>query len=67
LTFILIATLLFCAWVQEDIRPAFPGGTAAFSRYVSKNLKYPEVANLIGLSGKVYVNFTIEKNGSVQM
>lgn len=63
--FILIATSSYYVHGQEEVRPAFPGGTPAFSRYILKNLKYPDVAAVIGLTGKVYINFTIEKNGSV--
>ncbi|HTE00739.1 MAG TPA: TonB family protein [Mucilaginibacter sp.] len=45
--------------------PLFPGGLTAFSKFVTNNLQYPEVAKLIGLTGKVYVSFAIDKDGSV--
>lgn len=48
--------------VQE---PGFPGGFSAFSQYISKNLKYPDVAAIIGLTGKVYVNFSVDEDGNV--
>lgn len=50
---------------QEETRPTFPGGVPAFNKYLLKNIKYPEVANIVGLTGKVNVRFTVEKNGSV--
>jgi protein TonB len=48
-----------------DIEPKYPGGIAAFDRFIDQNLKYPEVASLIGISGKVYLTFVIEKDGKV--
>ncbi len=45
--------------------PTYPGGTPAFNKFIIKNLKYPEVAKIVGLSGKVYVSFTIDRDGSV--
>jgi protein TonB len=50
-------------FVEQE--PVFPGGTPAFGKYIVKNLKYPEVAHIVGLSGKVYVSFVVEKDGSV--
>lgn len=46
--------------------PEFPGGNDKFGKFISDNLKYPEVARLIGISGTVKVWFTIGKNGAVQ-
>ncbi len=34
-------------------------------QFVSRNFKFPEMARQMGISGRVYVNFVIEKNGSV--
>lgn len=34
-------------------------------KFISKNFNYPEMARQMGISGKVYVNFVIEKNGKV--
>ena len=50
---------------QEEQKPEFPGGIKAFNKYIAGNLKYPEVANLVGLEGKVYISFVITKNGSI--
>ena len=46
-------------------RPIFDGGTSAFNKYIIKNLKYPEVAKIIRLSGKVIVSFMVDSDGSV--
>ncbi|WP_419788694.1 energy transducer TonB [Mucilaginibacter sp. SP1R1] len=45
--------------------PEYPGGMEAFAKYISKNLKYPEVARLIGISGRVVVSFVVERDGKV--
>ena len=45
--------------------PAFPGGEAKLMEYVSKNIKYPQIARETGVQGRVYVNFVVEPDGSV--
>lgn len=43
-------------------KPDFPGGIENFYKFVGENYKTPEQPNL---KGKVYVTFTIEKDGSL--
>ncbi|RZL46499.1 MAG: energy transducer TonB [Pedobacter sp.] len=45
--------------------PEFPGGMAAWSKFIQKNLRYPYTAQENGVQGKVFVSFVIEKDGSV--
>ena len=45
--------------------PVFPGGIPAFYKYITTSLKYPQVARILGLTGKVYISFVIDKDGSV--
>jgi protein TonB len=45
--------------------PEFPGGEAAFYAYLRKNVVYPQFAKEAGISGKVYITFVVEKNGSI--
>ena len=45
------------------VKPEFRGETWAF--YLSHNLRYPEEALKNKITGKVYVSFIIEKNGTV--
>lgn len=45
--------------------PEFPGGMAAWSKFLQKNLRYPYMAQEAGIQGKVFVSFVIEKDGSV--
>ncbi len=58
----------------EDV-PVFPGCKNAndkrvcfqemMQKHIRKNFKYPENAIAMGLEGKVYVQFTVQKNGTV--
>ena len=45
--------------------PVFPGGEQALMDYVSKNVVYPNEAQEKGISGRVFVSFIVEKDGSV--
>lgn len=49
--------------VEEQ--PEYPGGMKAFYQYVGENLNYPEQARRLGIEGRVYVQFIVEKDGSV--
>ena len=45
--------------------PQFPGGVEALMDYVAKNVVYPQEAMDKEISGRVFVSFVIEKDGSV--
>jgi protein TonB len=45
--------------------PDFPGGQAALMQYLAKNIKYPKEAIEANITGKVFVQFVIEKDGSI--
>ena len=45
--------------------PQFPGGEQALFDYVSKNVVYPKEAQEKGISGRVFVSFIVEKDGSI--
>lgn len=45
--------------------PVPPGGMQAFYKYVSKNMKYPRNAVRAGAEGRVFVQFVVEKDGSL--
>ena len=48
-------------------KPGFQGGDAnAFSKWVAKNMQYPESARAADIEGTVVVKFTIGKNGAVR-
>ncbi|MBP3253135.1 MAG: TonB family protein [Bacteroidales bacterium] len=44
---------------------SFPGGTAELTKYLAQNIKYPQQARETGTSGKVYLTFVVEKDGSI--
>ncbi|MFD1258216.1 TonB family protein [Mucilaginibacter terrae] len=43
--------------------PSYPGGINAFNKMILSNLKYPELAQLIGISGRVVVSFVVDTTG----
>lgn len=48
-----------------EFMPKYPGGDAAFFKDLMGDLKYPDLAREMGISGSVYVQFVVEKDGSV--
>ena len=51
---------------QAVERPgSFPGGDAAMLKWIKENLIYPESARINGITGRVFVSFIIEKDGSI--
>jgi len=48
-----------------DSLPRFPGGQEAMMKFISDNLVYPALAREMGVSGKVYIQFVVEKDGSI--
>ena len=49
--------------VEND--PEFPGGMEALYKYLRENIKYPQLAKENNITGKVYVTFVVEKDGSI--
>lgn len=45
--------------------PQYPGGGAALDRFIQANIKYPAEAKSQGIQGKVYVQFIVEKDGTL--
>ena len=50
--------------IVEDM-PEFPGGMDAFYKFIGKKVKYPAQARRMGIEGRVYLQFVIEKDGSI--
>lgn len=48
-----------------DFPPEFPGGFEAMSHFLSQNIKYPKDAIDKKQEGKVFVNFVVEKDGTL--
>jgi|MDSW01.1.fsa_nt_gb protein TonB len=45
--------------------PSFPGGDKALLQWIAKHTEYPPIAKEYGITGRVFVKFTVEKNGSI--
>ncbi len=48
-----------------EVQPAPIGGMKAFYEFVSKNLKYPNKAARMSIEGRVFIEFVVEKDGSL--
>jgi len=48
-----------------DEKPSFPGGSNSLLDYLSTNINYPKKALKKGITGKVFVQFVIDKNGKI--
>ena len=51
------------SYVEE--MPAFPGGEKKMIEFILSNINYPPVARENNITGKVYVKFTVDKNGKI--
>jgi TonB family protein len=52
-------------FVVEDV-PHFPGELPALKKYLAEHVKYPPKAKKKGITGTVWVNFTVDENGQVK-
>ncbi|MBN2237097.1 MAG: energy transducer TonB [Bacteroidales bacterium] len=50
--------------VVEEM-PEFNGGMASMYRFIGRNIEYPRQAKEMGISGKVFITFVVEKDGSI--
>lgn len=48
-----------------EVYPEFPGGMAAWAKFIQRNLRYPYMAQDANVQGKVYLSFVVEKDGSI--
>ena len=48
-----------------EIMPSFKGGEKALYEFLAKNMRYPAMANGENLEAKIYVQFVINKDGSI--
>jgi protein TonB len=46
--------------------PTFPGGDSELFSYLSKNIKYPTIAQENGIQGTVYMRFAVSKSGDIE-
>ncbi|MBL7964102.1 MAG: energy transducer TonB [Flavobacteriales bacterium] len=52
-------------FTRVEQMPQFPGGEEALLRYLNNTVQYPEMEAKAGIQGKVYVQFTVGKEGSI--
>ncbi len=50
---------------MPEVAPEYPGGTMELLSFIQQHLEYPEGAKEQEIQGRVIVQFTIEKDGSV--
>ena len=48
-----------------EVMPQFPGGDLKLLEFISKNIKYPQLARETGTQGRVYISFVVEPDGSI--
>ena len=53
------------AYQEVDVMPEYPGGLGELSKFVARNIRYPEIAQKKGVAGRVMVQFVVDKNGNV--
>jgi len=49
-----------------DVQPEFAGGDEALMKFIAENVKYPEEAKKQEITGKVFVQFIVNKTGKVE-
>jgi len=53
------------AFVVVEQMPQFPGGDKEMMKFIKANLKYPVIAQEMGVSGTVIVNFAVGRDGRI--
>lgn len=53
---------IFTAVEQQ---PEFPGGINEMYKFIGDNMKYPAAAQRANISGRVFIKFVVEKDGSI--
>lgn len=52
-------------YIIVEEMPSFPGGEENLYKYLANNIRYPVYERDNGLSGKVYISFVVEPDGSI--
>lgn len=53
------------ALVVAEEMPSFKGGYPKMMEFIQSNVRYPEIEHQNGIQGTVYVQFVVEKDGSI--
>lgn len=49
-----------------DKEAVFPGGVVAMKKFLAENVVYPEIAMELGDQGRVFVEFVVNRDGSIE-
>ena len=52
-------------YAEVEQMPNFPGGDNILYKWLTENIKYPAVAQEVGIQGQTFVSFIVEKDGSI--
>ncbi len=52
-------------FIRVEQQPDYPGGMDALRTFLSKNLQYPRSAASAGVSGRVFISFVVNTDGSL--
>ena len=55
--------IIDCFW--NDAFPEFPGGEDSLFAYLQRTIVYPDSAQVLKISGTVYISFVVEADGSI--
>ena len=50
----------------SDVEPVYPGGPAAMNAFIQSKVVYPELSKEMDEQGTVYVQFVVNKDGTIQ-
>ncbi len=53
-------------FVEYEEDPVFPGGLEALHKFIEENMQYPQMAAENCIGGRVYVQFEVDTDGTVQ-
>ncbi|MEM0939312.1 MAG: energy transducer TonB [Bacteroidota bacterium] len=52
-------------FIKVEESAQFPGGLNEWTKYLKKNLKYPKEARRNNITGRVFLKFVVDEEGSV--
>jgi protein TonB len=52
--------------IVADQMPQFPGGDQEMRKFIKDNLRYPVIAQEMGVSGSVIINFVVGRDGKIR-
>ena len=53
-------------FTDVEVQPSFPGGIEALRNFMMENLHYPEEAIKDSIEGRVFLDFVVEVDGTIQ-